>query len=342
MKLLSLAIPSYNSQDYVAHAIDSLLSVTDEWKTRLEILVVDDGSTDQTAEIADDYERRYPGIVRAIHKENGGHGDAVMVGLRNATGQYFKVVDSDDWLDEAALPKVLEILSNFAIPNDPIDLFICNYIYDKVGVKHKYVMRYNRALPQNRIFGWEETKHFRLGQYFLMHSMIYRSQLLRECGLQLPRHTFYVDELYAYVPLPHVKTMYYMNIDLYHYFIGREDQSVHEEVMIRRIDQALKVNKLMVTEVNLGQVDDRHLRNYMRNYLEIVTNVSSVLLTKSGTKENLDKKKELWGFIRQHDPSLYYELRYRFLGSLIHLPGFFGRRITLLGYRVTQKILGFN
>ena len=338
MKLLSIAVPCYQSQAYMRRCIESLLGGGDE----LEILIINDGSTDATGAIADEYEKVYPGKVRVIHQENKGHGGAIMTGLHHAKGLYFKVVDSDDWLDEAALPKVLEKLGGFTAPNDQIDLFICNYIYDKVGVKHKYAMRYNRALPQDQVFGWEETKHFRLGQYFLMHSMIYRSQLLRDCGLWLPKHTFYVDELYAYVPLPKVRTMYYMNVDLYHYFIGREDQSVHEEVMIRRIDQALKVNKLMVTEVDLNQIDSWHLRNYMRNFLEIITNVSSVLLTKSGTKENLDKKKELWSFIRQHDPSLYYELRYRFLGSLIHLPGFLGRRVTLLGYRVTQKILGFN
>ena len=88
VKLLSIAIPSYNSQDYLAHAVESLLPGGDE----VEILIVDDGSSDRTAQIADDYEARYPGIVRAIHKENGGHGDAVMAGLRCASGLYFKVV----------------------------------------------------------------------------------------------------------------------------------------------------------------------------------------------------------------------------------------------------------
>lgn len=342
MKLLSIAVPCYNSQDYMAHAIDSLLSVPDTWREQLEILVVNDGSTDRTAEIADDYQRRYPGIVRTIHQKNGGHGGAVMTGLRHATGRYFKVVDSDDWLDEAAFPRVLEKLSGFSAPDNQIDLFLCNYIYDKVGVRHKYVMRYNRALPEDRVFGWAETRRFRLGQYFLMHSMIYRSQLLRECGLWLPRHTFYVDELYAYVPLQQVRTMYYMNADLYHYFIGREDQSIQEDVMIRRIDQALKVNRLMVTEVDLNRIANRHQRNYMRNYLEIITNASSVLLTKSGTQENQQKKQELWRFIREHNPSIYHELRHRLLGRLIHLPGVVGRNVTLLGYRVTQKIWGFN
>ena len=94
MKLLSIAIPCYNSQDYMENCIESLLVGGEE----VEILIVDDGSSDRTAEIADDYARKYPTIVKAIHQENGGHGEAVNAGIRNATGLYFKVVDSDDWV----------------------------------------------------------------------------------------------------------------------------------------------------------------------------------------------------------------------------------------------------
>ena len=181
MKLLSIAIPSYNSEAYLKHAVDSLLPGGDE----VEILIVNDGSKDGTAEIADDYERRYPGIVRAVHKENGGHGDAVMTGLANATGLYFKVVDSDDWVDDEAYPKVLDCLRGFV--DEPIDLLISNYIFDKVGVTHKKVIHAHGALPIGRIFGWEEARHFKKGQYLMMHSMIYRTQLLRDCGLSLPK-----------------------------------------------------------------------------------------------------------------------------------------------------------
>ena len=102
MKLLTFAIPSYNSQDYMEHCIQSLLPGGDD----VEILVVDDGSKDRTAEIADEYEKKYPGIVRAIHQENGGHGEAVNAGIRNATGLFFKVVDSDDWVDYEAYMKI--------------------------------------------------------------------------------------------------------------------------------------------------------------------------------------------------------------------------------------------
>ena len=106
MKLLTFAIPCYNSEAYMEKCIESLLPGGDD----VEILIVDDGSHDRTAEIADAYEKKYPGIVRAIHQENGGHGEAVNAGIRNATGLYFKVVDSDDWVDLDAYRKILDKL----------------------------------------------------------------------------------------------------------------------------------------------------------------------------------------------------------------------------------------
>ncbi len=337
-KLLSIAIPSYNSEAYMAHAIESLLPGGDD----VEILIVNDGSKDRTAEIADSYQAKYPGICKAIHQENGGHGAAVMAGLQNATGIYFKVVDSDDWLDETAYPHVLDVLKTLAAPEKQIDLVISNFIYDKVDAVHKHVMSYNHALPENRPFSWEETRHFRIGQYLLMHSCIYRTELLRTCGLDLPRHTFYVDELYVYVPLRSVKTMYYINENLYHYFIGREDQSVQESIMIKRIDQALKVNKLMMTSVDLEKIENEHQRKYMRNYLEIVTVASSALLTKSGTEENIAKRKELWSYLQKENPYAYGLLRHRIFGFLIHIPGAFGNLVIRIGYWISQKIFGFN
>ncbi|MBQ8159267.1 MAG: glycosyltransferase family 2 protein [Clostridia bacterium] len=336
-KLLSIAIPSYNSQDYLSHAVESLLPGGEE----VEILIVNDGSKDRTAEIADEYERKYPGICRAVHKENGGHGDAVMTGLRAATGTFFKVVDSDDWVDAEAYPEVLETLRMLRDGPETVDLVISNYIYDKVGQEHKKVMQYRHALPENRVFTWDDA-HFHVSQYMLMHSVIYRTELLRTCGMELPKHTFYVDELYVYVPLRMVRNMYYLNVDFYHYFIGREDQSVQESIMIRRIDQALTVNRLMVSSLDIREIKNRRQRAYMRNYLEIVTTVSSVLLTKAGTEEHMRKRKELWEFIRKENPWLYRHLRWRPMGFAIHLPGRLGKKFLLDIYGATQKIYGFN
>lgn len=338
MKLLSIAIPSYNSQDYMEHCIDSLLAGGED----VEILIVDDGSKDRTAQIADAYAEKYPTIVKAIHQENGGHGEAVNAGIRNASGLYFKVVDSDDWVDKEAYEKILSVLKELSGGSQTLDMLISNFVYEKEGAKHKKVMKYTGTLPENRIFGWDEAKHFRKGQYILMHSVIYRTQLLRECGLELPRHTFYVDNLFVYVPLPYVKNMYYLNVDFYRYFIGREDQSVNEKVMIGRIDQQIKVNKLMVDLYDLWKIPNRKLRRYMFNYLEIITVISTVMLIRSGTEENLEKKRELWKYIKQQDIRLFHHLRSGIMGNTMNLPGRSGRKISIAAYKISQKVVGFN
>ena len=235
MKLLSVAVPCYNSQEYMKNCIDSLL----EGQDLVEIIIVDDGSKDNTAAIADEYAAKYPDIVKAVHQENGGHGEAVNTGLRNATGLYFKVVDSDDWVNKEAYLAILDKLREITGGPQTLDMMISNFVYEKQGAKRKKVMRYKSYMPENKIFTWKEMGRMPVGKYILMHSVIYRTGLLRDCGLELPKHTFYVDNLFVYQPLPHVQTMYYMDVNFYRYFIGREDQSVHEDVMIRRIDQQL-------------------------------------------------------------------------------------------------------
>lgn len=318
--------------------IDSLLSGGED----VEIIIVDDGSTDRTGEIADEYARKYPEIVRVIHQENGGHGAGLNAGINHATGLYFKVVDSDDWVEETAYRKVLSTLRSLCSGGCMLDMMISNFVYEKDGAKHKRIVKYTKVLPENQLFGWAETKNFPIGKYILMHSVIYRTQLLRDCHLVLPKHTFYVDNLFVYIPLPYVKTMYYLNVNFYRYYIGREDQSVNESVMIRRIDQQLRVNKLMIDAYDLKRMQDRHLRRYMLSYLEIITIISTVMLMKSGTKENLQKKRDLWAYVQSQDRWLFQRLRNHIMGQTIHLPGKGGRKISLAIYKISQKVIGFN
>lgn len=150
MKYISFAIPCYNSQDYMAHAIESILPGGED----VEIIIVNDGSKDRTSEIAHDYMEKYPTIVKVVDKENGGHGDAVNSGLTHATGKYFKVVDSDDWVDEDALHKILEVLRHMEEDAMELDMLIANYVYEKVGAAHKKVIHYRNVLPQDEIFRW--------------------------------------------------------------------------------------------------------------------------------------------------------------------------------------------
>ena len=221
-------------------------------------------------------------------------------------------------------------------------MVIANYVYEKVGMTHKKVIRYDNVLPENQIFKWEDMGHFRLDQYILMHSVIYRTEMLKLCQLELPKHTFYVDNIYVYYPLPHVRTLYYMNVDLYRYFIGREDQSVNEKVMISRIDQQLFVTKKMISMYELRLIGSKKLRKYMVNYLAIMMTVSSILCIRSKKKENFEKKKELWRYLKTNDRADYGKIRLSLLGRLCNLPGKGGRQVSVTGYKVVQKIYGFN
>lgn len=342
MKLLSIAIPCYNSAEYMEKCIDSLLTGGDE----VEILIVDDGSSgDNTAEIADRYAAEYPNIVKAIHQQNGGHGSAVNTGIENAAGLYFKVVDSDDWVQQEAYSKILTTLRTIVEEDKRLDMLVSNFVYEKEGEKRKKVMRYRHILPKDKIFTWDECRHFSKGHYILMHSVIFKTQLLKDSGLHLPEHTFYVDNLYVFEPLLHVEYMYYLDVNFYRYYIGRADQSVNEEIMISRLDQQIKVNKLMIdyyveNKPEILKIKRRH--QYMRNYLEIIMTVSSILCIRSGAAENLAVKKELWQYLKRKDWWLHLWMRNGIMGGAMNLPGRGGRKISVEGYRICQKIFNFN
>ena len=338
MKLLSIGIPSYNSEKFMRKCIESLLPGGEE----VEIIIVNDGSKDGTAAIADEYAAKYPTIVKAVHQENGGHGEAVNAGLRNATGLYYKVVDSDDWVNEEAYLKILAKIAELVKSGNMVDMFISNYVYEKEGKKRKKVMQYRTAFPTDQVFTWDDVKFLHVGQYILMHSVIYRTQLLKDCGLELPKHTFYVDNIYVYHPLPYVKKMYYMDVNFYRYYIGREGQSVQEQVMIGRIDQQIRVNKILIDDCDVWKIKNKKLRNYMLSYLEIMMAVSSILAIKSKQPENMAKKKELWQYLKAKDVRAYKKIRRSIMGNTMNLPGKSGRKISVAAYKIAQMVVGFN
>lgn len=338
MKVLTIAIPCYNSESYMKKAVESLLIGSSD----LEILIIDDGSCDSTSTIADNYERKYPNLIRAIHKKNGGHGDAVNTGLKNSTGVYFKVLDSDDWLDKNSLKEVLSILTEMIENKKYVDMFITNYVYENVTMHKSKSINYKGAMPENKIFTWDNLGHFKNSQNILMHSVIYRSNLLRECKLELPKHTFYVDNIFVYKPLPYVKTMYYADLDLYRYFIGRDDQSVNEKIMIKRIDQQIRVTKIMIDCCDPTQIECKNLKKYLIKYLIIMMTITSVLLMKENTPESLDKKKDLWNYLNKKNKNLYREVTKSTLGILMQIKNLVVRNIILFCYSVSRKVFGFN
>ncbi len=319
--------------------IESLLPCGDD----IEIIIVNDGSTeDGTSERAHEWARRHPDTIVAVDQENRGHGGAVNHGLELAHGLYFKVVDSDDWLDADAMKEVMAYLRSQVECRNPTDLVIGNYVYEKVHEGKRTVMDYRNVFPEGREFTWDEIGHFRSSQYLLMHSAIYRTSVLRGMGLKLPEHCFYVDNIFVYVPLPNVRTLYYLDVDMYRYFIGREGQSVNEKTMLARIDQQLRITRTMIDAVDIQRIPQPKLRKYMENYLSMMMCICSVFLRMESDPDAEGKRIAIWEYLKQKRPGMYRAIRSNVLNLGVNLPGKAGRRFGLGGYRIAQKVFKFN
>ena len=341
MKYITFTIPSYNSQDYMRHVIDNLVAVGDD----IEVIIVNDGSKDDTGKIAGEYEKKYPTIVKAIQKENGGHGSGVMAGLHAATGLYYKVVDSDDWVETQDVITMVDLIKKHLAEGTDIDLYITNYVYEHASDNSQFSMNYRKYLPIDTVFSWNDIKRIGLETVFLMHSLMYKTEKLRESGMNLPNHTFYVDDIYAYVPLPFMKNLYYHDLDFYHYFIGRADQSINYDTMCKRYEQQMRVFKIMYESNSLEKLKTfpKHLYQYMWQFLMIIGAVT--FMTIIGTKEDKETRKvaykEFQKELKAIDKKLFNKLRYRtlliiaFIIPGYNLKSFASRKI----YGVYQKKL---
>lgn len=345
MPYITFVVPCYNSQAYMHRCIDSLLPGGCD----VEIILVDDGSVDKTGEIADAYQSLYPDIVRTVHKSNGGHGSGVNTGLRLARGLFFKVVDSDDWLDGEAYRRLLGYLKKLQeMPQEENesmpDLIISNYFYDHLEEGIRKAVRYRNIFPGEQICTWEQLKRFRPSQYLVMHSQIFRTQLLRQAQVILPEHTFYVDNLFSCKPLPMVERLVYLDVDLYHYYLGREDQSVNEKVMISRIDQLIRVTNLVADAVDLKELEGKNpkLAVYLRRNISIMMAMTSIHLLLMNSPEGYEKRRTLWQGLKKRNRGLYCQLRYRTLSGWTYLPGRAGGAAALWGYRLANRFLKFQ
>ena len=320
-KIISFGIPCYNSAGYMRKCIDFLVAAGDE----IEVIIVNDGSKDETSAIAHEYEKKFPNIVRVIDQENKGHGGAVMAALRAAEGEYYKVIDSDDWALTEDVLSYLDLIKQHRKEGIIIDLYISNYRYEHVTDGASFSMVYRKYVPQNKVITWNDIKDFGIETYLLMHSLLYRREALLESGLNLPEHTYYVDNLYAYVPYPYMKTLYYYDIDFYHYLTGRFDQSVSPNVMFGKYKQQLVVARQLFHSYSLAELKKlpKRLYKYMWHDFTIVM-IVTFLFTVGGKDNRKERKKDWYDFIKEmkaFDKKMYRKLRYRtpiFLTNILH------------------------
>lgn len=338
-KLITFVVPCYNSQDYMDICLESLLTAGEQ----AEILIVNDGSTDRTGEIAADYAARYPSIVRVLTQPNGGHGEGINHGLREATGLYFKVVDSDDWLGTTELAAVLARLRSLELEGG-VDLMVCNYVYDHRDPKLNRSITYGNVFPRGKVVGWDKTRPFLPWQYLTMHSCLHRTEILRKAGIVLPKHVFYEDNLFAYTPLPLVKRICYMDLDLYHYLIGRADQSVAEEMLKKRCSHQVLVSLSAFKAHHLEPIfkSEPKLAKYLYHELTFLMTIATVFTRLNRTKEAEQQIRDMWAEAEAFDPKLAKKIRKRSMCSFVNLPKAPGRDLGLGFYRLSHKLVPFN
>ncbi len=338
MKLLSVAIPCYNSAAYMRKCIDFMLECGEE----MEIIIVNDGSKDSTLEIAREYEAEFPTIVKVIDKENGGHGSAVNAGLAVATGVYFRVCDSDDYLQVDALKKMLKHMRESLEAGNEPDVYFTNYVYDHQFDNTTHVNSLAKQMPPNRLFAWNEMKHWGVSDYMLMHSMTFKTERIRASKMHLPEHCFYVDEIYCYQPLPFVEKLCYLDLDLYWYFIGRPDQSVTVENMKKRYMMQLTVITEMFRPYTYEDLKKlpKKLRKYMIHVLRIMTTVAMAYVYMDKGKERVENYRAFRKNVKAMNPSLYKKIfHHAYMPFLRSIPPWLSVRIYPLGYQFFKRKL---
>lgn len=338
-KLMTFVVPCYNSQAYMRKCIDSLLRA----KSYCQIVIIDDGSVDDTAAIADEYAALHPDCVEVVHQPNGGHGEGINSGLAAAKGLYFKVVDSDDWVDFDALNKVIDTLL-FLEQDGGVDLMVCNYVYEQLETGYQKVMRFGNALPEGRVLTWADTKGFHITQQLSLHSCIYRTETIRKSGLKLPRKVFYEDNLFVYTPMAYVEKLYYLDADFYRYYVGRAGQSM-AMVGKRSGDQRLVSTRIFAAhDIDEIRKHNKKLARYLHHSMSFML-IVAVLFTRIGHGKEGDKLvKEFWDGLIEINPKKAKKMRvFSRAGVLIlSMPGPIGRWLCRFFYWFSHKLVPFN
>lgn len=334
---MTFVVPCYNSAAFMSRAIDSLITV----KHPCEILIVNDGSSDDTSAVAHDYASRYPQVI-AVDQENSNWGGVVNRGIELARGTYFKILDSDDYMDEYALQSALDALSLAVEAENAPDLLITNYVYDHLASKSQRVMQYRSFFPQGRVFSWSEMGRQGQDKFIMIHAAWYKTSILRESGVQLPTGVSYMDSLLLLHPMPYVKKLLYLNIEPYHYIIGREGQSVEIDVVKKHIDEQIMASRLAIDDADYAELyaSEPNCAMLMTGYVSCMMSTSTIHLFMIGTPDALSKNDELWRYLQDRNPALYKNVCHSWAGR-VNRKTSFGRLLARGGYGLARKIYKF-
>lgn len=232
-KVLTVAIPSYNVEKFLRTTLDSFICEEEVMK-KIEVIVVDDGSKDSTANIGREYEEKYPDTFKIISKENGGHGSAVNCGIENASGKYYKVVDGDDWVNTEDFVKLVSLLEKCSS-----EYVFTNYYEYYDDVKKQDKVEYG-SYENGKSYKFSDIKDM---PYIPMHALVIRTDILQNNKIRLDEKCFYVDMEYISFPVPYVKSITYFDLYIYVYRLNLSTQSVSVAGFQKHIEDHLRVTR---------------------------------------------------------------------------------------------------
>ena len=305
MKELTIVIPVYNTEKYIRRCLDSVL--IDEIKDKLEIIAVNDGGKDNSINILREYEKANPNTVIVVDKENGGHGSTINKGLELATGKYFKVIDSDDWVNSIDFIKLVNILEK-----EETDLVVTNYTKEYVYNGKSETITFNK-LKSGKVVDFKCIKVDDLdNNYFAMANSTFKTEVLKRANLKLFEKTFYVDMQYNVFPIIETNNYVYYDLDIYRYYSGRPEQSMNLENFVKNKSNHEKVIKSLITFYaekceNMNENKKNYISFILYNMLITHYYIYCVYLTK-GSKETMNKIKDFDNFLHKKDVDLYNKL----------------------------------
>lgn len=268
-KILAIGIPSYNGEPYLDRCIPTFIDK--ELEDKIEVFIVNDGSKDKTKEIAEEYAKKYPKIIKVINKENGGHGSAVNAALYASNAKYYKVVDCDDWVDTKELIELVKFL-------ETTDVDIVSNAYNQVNMMTGYSELINN-------YNVEYGKKYKLEElnvediYLSIHSITYKADLLKKHNIKLQEKTFYVDVEYQLLPMQYVKNIVFLNNCVYKYMVGNVNQSVNIENFVKRYDDHNRVVRRIIEflkDAKLTETQDKYIYSIMEKVIYTHYALSSI------------------------------------------------------------------
>lgn len=336
-KLITFAIPSYNSEAFLSIALESLIPGGEE----IEVLIINDGSVDKTADVAKDYVRKYPGIFRLINQNNKGHGGAINTAIKEAKGLYFKVLDSDDWVDKHALISLLEHIRQ---SKDEDDLILMDYTYRFGYQEIGDTMVYTRSIKPGRHYEFDEVKSFSIKEAITLHSSTYALRVLKEANISLPEHVSYEDNLFVYIGLAHSKSLYYIHESLYQYFIGREGQSMSDAVMSRKMPQLLDATSKVFTYMDIMPLrkTQRGLYRLLRHHLRMNVFYACYGCQYKGNNDSNRMMIECFKKLKKSNPKQWRAVRRKPSVRMVSGRGRLGKGVAKILIGIAHKVFSFG